>query len=78
MVLLTQFCIDLIPPDCAMDSEDLSHLLQSAEQLAPTYDDIGHGELPRVDRNLRQIMDASQQLWLKASQGGGPEKQGET
>jgi nuclear pore complex protein Nup93 len=59
-----------------MDFEDLSHLVQSAEQLTAQIDDGCLGELPRVERSLRQIMEASQQLWQKASQGGVQEAQG--
>lgn len=59
-----------------MDDEELSSLVQAAEQLASQIDDGSHGELPRVERNLRQIMEASNQLWLRTSQGGGQEAQG--
>ena len=59
-----------------MDFEDLSSLVQSAEQLTSQIDDGCLGELPRVERNLRQIMEASQQLWVKASQGGGQDSPG--
>ncbi|XP_054706353.1 nuclear pore complex protein Nup93-like [Uloborus diversus] len=41
-------------------------LLQQAEQLTADID--GEGELPRVERNLRQIVDAGQQLWSRTTQ----------
>ena len=59
-----------------MEDEELSSLVQAAEQLASQRDDGSLGELPRVERNLRQIMESSNQLWLRMSQGGGQEAQG--
>lgn len=59
-----------------MDDEELSSLVQAAEQLASQLDDGSLGELPRVERNLRQIMEASNQLWIRTSQTGGQENQG--
>ena len=59
-----------------MEDEELSSLVQNAEQMASQLDDGSLGELPRVERNLRQIMDASHQLWMKTSQGAGLEAQG--
>ncbi len=59
-----------------MDDEELSSLVQAAEQLASQLDDGSLGELPRVERNLRQIMEASNQLWIRTSQSGGQENQG--
>ena len=43
-----------------------SDLLQQAELLTADID--GEGELPRVERNLRQIVDAGQQLWSRTTQ----------
>lgn len=40
-------------------------LLQQAEQLTA---DMDGNELPRVERNLRQILDAGQQLWSRTTQ----------
>jgi len=59
-----------------MEDEELSSLVQAAEQLSSQLDDGSLGELPRVERNLRQIMEASNQLWIRASQTGGQENQG--
>ena len=59
-----------------MEDEELSSLVQAAEQLSSQLDDGSLGELPRVERNLRQIMEASNQLWIRASQTGGQETQG--
>ena len=60
----------------AMEDEELSSLVQAAEQLSSQLDDGSLGELPRVERNLRQIMEASNQLWIRASQTSGQETQG--
>ena len=56
---------------------DFSGLLQRAEQLSSEIDrfpatvsaaaDSGLADLPRVERNLRQLMDAGQQLFTKTS-----------
>ncbi|CAL1263288.1 unnamed protein product [Larinioides sclopetarius] len=49
-----------------VDSTGFTDLLQQAEQLTADID--GEGELPRVERNLRQIVDAGQQLWSRTTQ----------
>lgn len=49
-----------------VDGAGFSDLLQQAEQLTAEMD--GDGELPRVERNLRQILDAGQQLWSRTTQ----------
>ncbi|GFU84464.1 nuclear pore complex protein Nup93, partial [Trichonephila clavipes] len=49
-----------------VDSAGFTDLLQQAEQLTADID--GEGELPRVERNLRQIVDAGQQLWSRTTQ----------
>lgn len=59
-----------------MEDEELSSLVLAAEQLASQLDDGSLGELPRVERNLRQIMEASNQLWIRTSQSGSQENQG--
>lgn len=59
-----------------MEDEELSSLVLAAEQLASQLDNGSLGELPRVERNLRQIMEASNQLWIRTSQSGGQENQG--
>ena len=54
---------------------DFSGLLQKAEQLASEIDrfpsaesgESGYADLPRVERNLRQLMDAGEQLFTKTS-----------
>ncbi|XP_076028767.1 nuclear pore complex protein Nup93-like [Oratosquilla oratoria] len=56
-----------------MTEPSLSELLQQAEQLT-SHIDTG-GELPRVERSLRQILDAGQQFWSKSGQTGGHEAQ---
>ncbi|XP_042895519.1 nuclear pore complex protein Nup93 [Parasteatoda tepidariorum] len=48
------------------DMSGFTELLQQAEQLTADID--GEGELPRVERNLRQIVDAGQQLWSRTTQ----------
>ncbi|KAG8175420.1 hypothetical protein JTE90_021117 [Oedothorax gibbosus] len=49
-----------------VDYAGFTDLLQQAEQLTADID--GEGELPRVERNLRQIVDAGQQLWSRTTQ----------
>lgn len=49
-----------------VDNAGFTDLLQQAEQLTADID--GEGELPRVERNLRQIVDAGQQLWSRTTQ----------
>ncbi|GIY44503.1 nuclear pore complex protein Nup93 [Caerostris extrusa] len=49
-----------------VDGAGFTDLLQQAEQLTADID--GEGELPRVERNLRQIVDAGQQLWSRTTQ----------
>ena len=49
-----------------VESEGFSELLPQAEQLTADMD--SGGELPRVERNLHQIMDQSQRLWSKMAQ----------
>ncbi|XP_076352512.1 nuclear pore complex protein Nup93-like [Tachypleus tridentatus] len=48
------------------DSTGLGELLEQAEQLTADID--GDGELPRVERNFRQILEAGQQLWTRTAQ----------
>lgn len=43
-----------------------SDLLRSAEQLSATVE--GNEELPQVERNLRQILEASNELWSRVTQ----------
>lgn len=54
-----------------METEDtgFGDLLEQAEQLTAAMDTTG--ELPRVERNLKQLMDVSQQLWHRTAQSAG-------
>lgn len=52
-----------------MEVDGFSELLQQAEQLTADID--GPGDLPRVERNLRQILQAGQQLWSRTTQAVG-------
>ena len=54
-----------------MDTEGFGDLLRDAEQLTADVD--SGGELPRVERNLRQIMETSERLWTKTAQVGAPD-----
>lgn len=47
------------------DSAGFGELLQQAEQLTAEIDDTG---LPRVARNLKQIVEEGQQLWSRTAQ----------
>ncbi|KAH9375434.1 hypothetical protein HPB48_008553 [Haemaphysalis longicornis] len=47
------------------DSAGFGELLQQAEQLTAEIDDTG---LPRVARNLKQIVEEGQQLWARTAQ----------
>ncbi|RZF45349.1 hypothetical protein LSTR_LSTR002792 [Laodelphax striatellus] len=49
-------------------SRDFNDLLRQAEQLSAKID--GSEELPRVERSLRQVLDASQELWSKVATTG--------
>ncbi|XP_035209055.1 nuclear pore complex protein Nup93-like isoform X2 [Stegodyphus dumicola] len=49
-----------------VDGSGFTDLLQQAQQLTADID--GEGELLRVERNLRQIVDAGQQLWSRTTQ----------
>ncbi|XP_054164411.1 nuclear pore complex protein Nup93-like [Oppia nitens] len=48
----------------SMDT-DFGDLLHKAEQLTADID--GESELPRIERNLRQLLDAGEQLWSRTS-----------
>ncbi|XP_022098079.1 nuclear pore complex protein Nup93-like isoform X2 [Acanthaster planci] len=54
-----------------MDGDSFEDLLRDAEQLTANVD--SGGELPRVERNLHQIMETSQRLWTKTAQVGTPD-----
>lgn len=54
------------------EMEGFGDLLRSAEQLTA---DVDTGtELPRIEQNLRQIMETSQRLWTKTAQIGGQDE----
>lgn len=46
---------------------EFSDLLQAAEQLTAEFDPSSASDLPRVERNLHQIVEAGQQLFAKTS-----------
>ncbi|KAM7288940.1 nuclear pore complex protein Nup93 [Ixodes scapularis] len=48
------------------DSAGFGELLQQAEQLTADID--GNTDLPRVQRNLKQILEEGQQLWSRTAQ----------
>ena len=56
-----------------MAESDFNELLNSAEQLAAEVD--GTGDLPKVDRTLRQVLEASTELWHKVAQTGAQDIQ---
>nr|CAD7411710.1 unnamed protein product [Timema cristinae] len=51
-----------------MSGSDFNELLQAAEQLSADVE--GTGELPRVERTLREVLDASSELWTRVAQTG--------
>lgn len=56
-----------------MGDSDFNELLRSAEQLSAAVE--GTGELPQVERNLRQILEASNELWSRVTQTGSQDTQ---
>ena len=58
-------------PPSNMDTDGFGDLLRDAEQLTANVD--SGAELPRVERNLHQIMESSQRLWTKTAQVGAPD-----
>lgn len=56
-----------------MAESDFNDLLHAAEQLAAEVD--GTGDLPKVDRSLRQVLDASNELWSRVAQNGAQDIQ---
>ncbi|XP_014207359.1 nuclear pore complex protein Nup93 [Copidosoma floridanum] len=56
-----------------MGDTDLNELLRRAEQMAATVE--GNGELPQVERNLRQILDGSNEIWSQMTQTGTQDNQ---
>lgn len=51
-----------------MADEDFSKLLQQAEQLTTEIE--GNEELPRVERSLGQVLEASHELYSRVIQSG--------
>lgn len=56
-----------------MNDPDFNELLRSAEQLAATVE--GSGEMPQVQRNLRQLAEDSDDLWSRTTQTGTQDAQ---
>lgn len=56
-----------------MGDSDFNDLLRSAEQLSAAVE--GTGQLPQVERNLRQIFQASNELWSRVTQTGTQDNQ---
>jgi len=59
---------DMLPADTTRVTADsgFSELLRSAEQLSAAVE--GNEDLPQVERNLRQILEASNELWSRVTQ----------
>eukprot|EP00058_Branchiostoma_floridae_P008695 XP_002594183.1 hypothetical protein BRAFLDRAFT_275527 [Branchiostoma floridae] len=55
-----------------MDTEGFGDLLQRAEQLTADMD--SGVELPRVERNLQQILDAGERLWSRSAQAAAQDQ----
>lgn len=51
-----------------MGDSDFNELLRSAEQLSAGVE--GFGEMPQVQRNLRQLAEDSDDLWSRVTQTG--------
>ncbi|XP_063234645.1 nuclear pore complex protein Nup93-like isoform X2 [Bacillus rossius redtenbacheri] len=51
-----------------MSDPDFNELLQAAEQLSAEVE--GTTELPKVERTLRQVLEASNELWSRVAQSG--------
>jgi len=49
---------------------DFNDLLSQAEMLENDIDTDGVGDLPRVERTLRQVLDASNDLWARVTLDG--------
>lgn len=59
---------EMLPADTTrlMADSGFSELLRSAEQLSAAVE--GNEDLPQVERNLRQILEASNELWSRVTQ----------
>ncbi|XP_067007700.1 nuclear pore complex protein Nup93 [Anabrus simplex] len=56
-----------------MAESDFKELLYAAEQLSAEVE--GSGELPKVERTLRQVLEASTELWSRVTQTGAQDIQ---
>lgn len=56
-----------------MGDTDFNELLREAEQLSAAVE--GNGELPQVERNLRQILQDSNELLSRVMQTGTQDNQ---
>ena len=56
-----------------MGDSDFNELLREAEQLSAAVE--GNGELPQVERNLRQILQDSNELLSRVMQTGTQDNQ---
>jgi nuclear pore complex protein Nup93 len=56
-----------------MAESDFSELLHAAEQLSAEVE--GSGDLPKVERTLRQVLEASTELWSRVTQTGAQDIQ---
>ena len=52
---------------------DLNELLRNAEQMSANT--AGNGDLPQVERNLRQILEGSNEIWSQMTQTGTQDNQ---
>lgn len=52
---------------------DFTDLLQEAEKLSTDIE--GTSELPKVDRSLRQVLEASNELYSRVAQSGSKDIQ---
>lgn len=66
---------DLLTMNSSRVSGDtgFSELLRSAERLSAAVE--SNEELPQVERNLRQILEASNELWSRVTQTGTQDNQ---
>lgn len=56
-----------------MGDTDLNELLRRAEQMAADVE--GNCELPQVERNLRQILEGSNEIWSQMTDIGTQDNQ---
>jgi len=59
---------EMLPIDTTRLTADagFSDLLRSAEQISAAAE--GNDDMPHVDRNLQQILEASNELWCRVTQ----------